>query len=47
MADMRFLESHPDDARHGIVAIDLAATDPALAGTSQDVMNVSLRFRSA
>jgi hypothetical protein len=43
---VRFVPPRPDDdaARQGITAVDLATTDPALAGTTADVVGVTFRF---
>jgi len=41
---VRFVLPRPGSSREGITAIDLATTDPALAGTSQDLLGVTLRF---
>lgn len=41
---VRFVEPHPGTPREGIAAIDLTTTDPALAGTSQNILGVTLRF---
>jgi hypothetical protein len=41
---VRFVEPHPGESREGITAIDFTTTDPALAGTSQNLLGVTLRF---
>ena len=41
---VRFVPSSPGELRSGITAVDLVATDPALAGTTHDLLGVTLRF---
>jgi hypothetical protein len=41
---VRFVTPDAGDYREGITAIDFATTDPARAGTSQDILGVTLRF---
>jgi hypothetical protein len=43
-AIIRFVELEPDNPREGIAAIDFATADTARAGTSHNVLGVSLRF---
>jgi len=44
---VRFVPTRPGDPRQGITAVDLATTDAALAGTSRDLLGVTLRFTPA
>ena len=43
-ATIRFVRVTPDDRRQGITAIDLATSQPQLAGTSQKLLGVTLRL---
>ena len=41
---VRFVDSNAAVAREGIIGVELATTDPALAGTRTELLGVALRF---